>query len=57
MVMYKDFSQDFAGRTRKNLVFIEKQVKERSNSDLYEVTQLINSLLGLIALRLPVWDN
>jgi hypothetical protein len=42
---------DFARRTKKNLEFIE-EVVARSSTDsghqVYEVTQLINSLLGLL---------
>jgi len=37
--------QDFARRTLANLEYIEAQ---RNNRDVYEVTQLINSLLGLL---------
>ena len=42
---------DFARRTKKNLEFIEHSLtRDRLNSenDVYEVTQLINSLLGLL---------
>ncbi len=42
---------DFARRTKKNLEFIERShISGRLNSenDVYEVTQLINSLLGLL---------
>lgn len=38
--------RDFAARTRQNLEFIENQ--QQLGEDVYEVTQLINSLLGLI---------
>lgn len=41
----KDFVSDFAERTLANLDNIEN---DNSNSEKYEVTQLINSLLGLI---------
>lgn len=44
--------QDFAQRTLENLEFIETQVDEyrnkRSMVQVFEVTQLINSLLGLL---------
>jgi len=38
--------RDFASRTRQNLEYIEKQ--QQLGENVYEVTQLINSLLGLI---------
>lgn len=38
--------RSFAARTRINLEFIEKQ--QQLGQDVYEVTQLINSLLGLL---------
>jgi hypothetical protein len=41
------FLYDFTDRTKKNLEYIEKHYKE---DDLYEVTQVINSLLGLIVI-------
>jgi hypothetical protein len=42
----KDFIIDFARRTRSNLEYIEK-AQERGES-VFEVTQLANSLLGLL---------
>lgn len=42
---------DFARRTKKNLEFVESYVHSKpldSNVEVYEVTQLINSLLGLL---------
>lgn len=42
---------DFARRTKKNLEFVEKFVLSYpldSNVEVFEVTQLINSLLGLL---------
>ena len=39
--------QDFAARTITNLEFVENYERTHK-SDVYEVTQLINSLLGLI---------
>lgn len=45
------FVKDFASRTQKNLEVIEKLSKDRKNNtelQVYEVTQLINSLLGLL---------
>jgi hypothetical protein len=46
-----DLISDFASRTLKNLDFVQRQVRE-GNTDLFEVTQLWNSLLGLIVLPL-----
>ncbi|MEG0077032.1 HEPN family nuclease [Anaerorhabdus sp.] len=45
MSNYTNFSVDFPKRTIENLKFIESQ-KSKGNT-VYEVTQLINSLLGL----------
>ena len=46
---YKDVIRDFAIRTKKNLEFIEKHSSiDSRNPQVYEITQLINSLLGLI---------
>lgn len=46
---YKDVIRDFAIRTKRNLEFIESRKNEDiSKPDVYEVTQLVNSLLGLI---------
>ena len=39
--------RDFASRTRTNLEFIELHVDD-PRAEVYEVTQLINSLLGLL---------
>lgn len=49
MSEYKDFVKDFACRTYKNLEFIEK-TQEARYEELYEFTQLINSLLGLLVI-------
>jgi len=40
----KEFIVDFAKRTRANLEFIERA----AGSDVFEVTQLFNSMLGLL---------
>lgn len=45
-MLYEEFIRDFAIRTEANLLFIEKESK--NNDALYEVTQLINSTLGLL---------
>ncbi len=47
------FLRDFADRTLKNLNYIEKR---RRATDVYEVTQLINSLLGLIVLPVEAYE-
>lgn len=45
---YRNVVRDFAQRTRKNLEFIEDTVATSPEVELYEVTQLINSMLGLL---------
>lgn len=44
---YNDVVADFAARTKHNLEFIRKAHRENPGS-VYEVTQLVNSLLGLL---------
>lgn len=44
----KDKEKDFIKRTTANLKFIQKCVKEEDGQELYEVTQLVNSLVGLL---------
>lgn len=48
-MMYEELVKDFARRTLDNLVFIERHI-DGSDTALppFEVTQLINSLLGLV---------
>lgn len=46
MSMYDEFTKDFAARTLENLNYIE--TAEKNGETTYEVTQLINSFLGLI---------
>ena len=43
---YKDLVRDFAERTRANLALVRAAAKTGQNA--YEVTQLINSMLGLL---------
>jgi hypothetical protein len=43
---YKDLVKDFATRTKANLALIQTAAK--TGQDAYEVTQFINSLLGLL---------
>ncbi len=51
-MMYDKFVRDFADRTRKNLDFIE------ANQPDFEITQLVNSCLGLITFpRQVCFDN
>lgn len=45
-MMYKEVIQDFARRTRKNLEVIDRLHAE--GRQVYEVTQLVNSTLGLL---------
>jgi hypothetical protein len=45
---YQNLVRDFATRTLKNLEAIEAAVARDSEAELYEVTQLINSMLGLL---------
>ena len=45
-MMYEDVIRDFAERTRLNLRAIERLETDRH--DVYEVTQLVNSTLGLL---------
>src|SRR5688500_7040073 len=50
---------DFAERTRKNLIVIEGLAKthlgERPLEGVFEVTQLVNSLLGLLVFPQQEW--
>lgn len=46
---YRDVICDFIDRTQKNLAVIEGVAKAKDD-EAYEVTQLINSLLGLVVL-------
>lgn len=45
-MMYEEFIADFARRTKSNLLVIEENAK--FSKDCYEVTQMINSLVGLL---------
>ena len=49
MTEYKNLVQDFARRTIINLEII-KDYKANTKGEVYEVTQLINSMLGLLVL-------
>ncbi len=51
---------DFIRRTRKNLKLVESLVKDNNPTDIeaYEVTQFINSLLGLLIIpQQALYDN
>jgi hypothetical protein len=45
-MMYEEVVRDFARRTKANLVAVERL--RASGQDVYEVTQLVNSMLGLL---------
>ncbi len=48
MIKQEDLVREFARRTRTNLDVLRKVQKERTDYKIYEVTQLINSMLGLL---------
>jgi hypothetical protein len=45
---YEDVIADFAVRTRKNLEFVQRIQADDPEIEVYEVTQLVNSMLGLL---------
>jgi hypothetical protein len=45
---YQNLVRDFATRTLKNLEAVENAIRRDGEAELYEVTQLINSMLGLL---------
>ena len=45
---YQHVVRDFAERTRSNLHLLRKLQEDHPNLEIYEVTQLINSMLGLL---------
>ena len=47
MAEYKGFVKEFASRTKSNLDFFWKE-KPQQSIELYEFTQLVNSLFGLL---------
>lgn len=49
MTEYKVFVKDFVERTLHNLEFLEKKHKS-GQYEVYEFTQLVNSLLGLLVI-------
>lgn len=54
---YKDVVADFAERTRKNLEVIKDIQKKQKDSQVFEVTQLINSMLGLLVFPKEAYFN
>ena len=46
----RNFSQEFAKRTMANNNYILNKVNSEENNKLYEVTQLLNSLMGIAVL-------
>jgi hypothetical protein len=47
-MMYAEVVRDFARRTKANLAAIERLCA--NGEEVYEVTQLVNSMLGLLVL-------
>lgn len=47
-MMYEDVIADFAKRTEANLQTIRRLAKEDGAAPAFEVTQLVNSMLGLL---------
>ena len=45
---YKDAVKDFVARTKKNLETLRRLQEENPGLEIYEFTQLVNSLLGLL---------
>ena len=45
---YQDLVSDFAERTRSNLHLLRRMQEDDPDLEIYEVTQLINSMLGLL---------
>lgn len=45
-MIYEDLLKDFTKRTKRNLAVIEQL--HRKGEEVYEVTQLVNSCLGLL---------
>ncbi|NSW54183.1 MAG: hypothetical protein HPY85_16905 [Anaerolineae bacterium] len=52
---YNNLVKDFAQRTRENLAYIDAAHARGEN--VYEVTQLVNSLLGLLIFPQQRWVN
>ena len=45
---YSNLVKDFAQRTRQNLELLKTLQRQHPDLEIYEVTQLINSMLGLL---------
>ncbi|NMC57860.1 MAG: hypothetical protein GYA51_00475 [Candidatus Methanofastidiosa archaeon] len=52
---YENLVVDFITRTKMNLEFIENQALK--NNKVFEVTQLINSMLGLLVFPCETYIN
>lgn len=50
MASYENLVKDFTKRTLENLELVENLKADDPDAEVYEVTQLINSLLGLVVL-------
>ena len=58
--VFQDFVKDFTERTRQNMTVIDAIYNEHSdnpNKKVYEVTQVINSLFGMIILPYEKYKN
>lgn len=47
-MMYEDVIADFARRTKANLQIIRQLARQGGGTSAFEVTQLVNSMLGLL---------
>ena len=52
---YQNVVRDFAERTRRNLHLLRRLQQENSELEVYEVTQLVNSMLGLLVFPQQCW--
>jgi hypothetical protein len=52
---YGELVSDFAQRTKANLELVEKQAARSPRHDAFEVTQLVNSMLGLLVFPQQRW--
>jgi hypothetical protein len=54
-VNYEDLVADFSQRTKRNLELIEQLASEHAVGGAFEVTQLVNSMLGLLVFPQQRW--
>jgi len=54
-VNYEELVGDFAQRTKRNLELIEQYPSEDAQGGAFEVTQLVNSMLGLLVFPQQRW--